>query len=151
VVNVFLLTSHDHKTANVPPCLILTLTLTIVHLPHALPPNLSASPLAPTTTLIFKPPPLFSLTSQQSLSSHPRPIQQYTASPGPRATQRTLAIVSSSMSASGVIDPRRKPAAEAVANDYRFAPPTLPRAICWTSLTHPDIFKEYISAEHLGE
>jgi len=63
-------------------------------------------------------------------------------------------IVSSSMSTSGIIDPRRNPqipAAEAAVNDYRLAPPTLPHPICWTSLTHLDIFKEYISAEHLGE
>lgn len=59
-----------------------------------------------------------------------------------------------SMSTSGVIDPRRTPAsipAAGVAKDIRSAPPPLPRPICWTSLTHSDIFKEYISAEGLGQ
>lgn len=43
------------------------------------------------------------------------------------------------------------PAVEAATKDHRLAPPPLPRPTCWTSLTHPDIFKEYISAERLGQ
>jgi hypothetical protein len=35
-------------------------------------------------------------------------------------------------------------------DDVRNLAPTLPRPIYWTSLTHPDIFKEYISAEGLA-
>jgi hypothetical protein len=65
-------------------------------------------------------------------------------------------IMNSSTSTTGVIDPRGTPplipaADGAGREDKRWVPPTLPRPICWTALTHPDIFKEYIGAEGLGQ
>lgn len=61
-----------------------------------------------------------------------------------------LIMSTSGVSGSVVARGTRASRADNDADDIRHLAPTLPRPIYWTSLTHPKIFKEYISAEGLA-